>query len=495
MLSIPVVGFHLWVKQENNTVSQRIHQSIATKTNQPNIILIIFDAMTARDMSVYGYHRQTTPFISEWTKTASLFKRLQAASNFTTPTIASLMTGKRVWTHQLYTPHGKKPVKSNIENLALVLKNNGYYNMALVANSYASVVKFDIADSFDIAPSAAVFNMPHSFIGIVDKLLYRIFADRFLLYDWIIKRDFILFRLLNKISRDVYQTVIPPEKVFNRFLTIIGDNPPEPYFAWIHLYPPHDPYLPPEPYMGMFNPSPELRTLKSQVEAEQFAKKNHLKSPHFPQEVQSTVNLLRARYNEYMRYCDRQFKDFIGQLTIKNKLKNTVIILSSDHGESFEHNYLKHGFHYLYEQVTHIPLIIKEPYQNQGRIINNLVEQIDIPATILDLAHIPIPEWMEGRSLLPLIQDKELPPKHVFSMALNANIRGHQITKGTIAVWKEDYKLIHYLDKEKSQLFNLKKDPEELNNLFDEEPEIGQRLLAVIQDNLKKANERISIGE
>ncbi len=73
--------------------------------------------------------------------------------------------------------------------------------------------------------------------------------------------------------------------------------------------------------------------------------------------------------------------------------------------------------------------------------------------------------------------------------------RGHQITKGTIAVWEGDYKMIHYLEENKSLLFNLKRDPDELNNLFDEKKEIAQRLLVLIQDNLKKANKRIDMGE
>lgn len=73
--------------------------------------------------------------------------------------------------------------------------------------------------------------------------------------------------------------------------------------------------------------------------------------------------------------------------------------------------------------------------------------------------------------------------------------RGHKITKGIIAVWEDNYKLIYYLNNKTSQLFNLEMDPDELNNLFDKEPEIGQHLLSLIQTNLKKANERISRGE
>ena len=487
ILSVPLVVYNTWTKQDDTGVSQKDSlSSIADKT-RPNIILVTFDALTIWDMSVYGYHRPTTPFISEWAKGASLFKKVEAESNFTTSTTASLMTGKRVWTHQTYHVEGSKPVKGNSENLALVLKKNGYKTMAFVVNPFASVKTLGIANGFEIAPVATKFSKPSSLFGwefgIINVLLYQLFGDKIKIHDWIVKKDFILFRLLNAISRNVSKTEVPPEKAFKRFLEVIDDNTPEPFFAWIHLFPPHDPYLPPEPYMGMFDSSAELRRLKSQEQ---------LTYQYFSQEMQPAVETLRARYNEFVRYCDKQFEDFIAQLAKRSKLKNTVIILSSDHGESFEHGYLTHGNEHLYEQVTNIPLIIKEPYHTEGRIIHELVEQIDIPPTILELANIPVPSWMEGRSLVPLMRGKRLLSRPAFSMNFEKNpSRGHQITKGTIAVWEGDYKLIHYLEEKKSLLFNLKKDPRELNNLFDKEPEIGKHLLSLIQDNLKKANERI----
>jgi arylsulfatase A-like enzyme len=137
-------------------------------------------------------------------------------------------------------------------------------------------------------------------------------------------------------------------------------------------------------------------------------------------------------------------------------------------------------------------LIIKAPNTNKGQVIDYLAEQIDITPTILEILKIPVPKWMEGRSLLPLLQGESLLPKLAFSMALGSNpSKGHEIKRGTIAVWQDDYKLIHYLDNKKSLLFNLNDDPDELNNLFNEQSNIGNSLLAVIRDNLASANHRI----
>ena len=489
VLSVPVVVYHTWIKTPDNVVSQRIHQSSASDSDgRPNIILLTFDALTARDMSVYGYDRPVTPFMSKWAKTASLFTRLYAGSNFTSPTTATLMTGKRVWTHGRYHTKGSVPVKADIQNLPLMLKNSGYYNMAFVANSNASVEGLGIAGSFDLVAPPDELRTPVSLLETVSNVMEKLFGGRIRLDDWIVKNDFILGKLLSAISRDFSGTSVPPEKVLGRFLSVMDTNPPEPFFAWIHLLPPHFPYLAPAPYMGMFDTSPELRTYKGQWRLYTYQ--------NYPQEMQPDFDIMRARYDEFIRYCDRAFKDFIEQLRARNTLKDTVIVLSADHGESFEHNYMGHGGPYLYEQVTHIPLIIREPGQDRGRIINNLTEQADIAPTILDLAGIAVPSWMEGRSLLPLMRGESLPSRPVFSMFFEKNrSRGHRITQGTIAVWEGDYKLIHYLEEDRSLLFNLKQDPDELNNLFDTETVTGRRLLALIRDNLAKANERISMGE
>jgi arylsulfatase A-like enzyme len=199
--------------------------------------------------------------------------------------------------------------------------------------------------------------------------------------------------------------------------------------------------------------------------------------------------IYRSRYDEFVRYCDREFEKFINEWNKREQSKNTIIIFTSDHGESFEHDYFTHNDIHHYEQVTHIPLIIKEPGCTEGVSIDHLVGQIDLPPTILRLANIEVPSWMEGRSLLTLLRGQEIPSKHIYSMSFQKNpSTGEKIHKGTIAVWEDNYKLIHYLEDDKSLLFNLEQDPDELNNLFDEKPEIGQHLLSLIQDNLEKAN-------
>jgi len=491
VLSVPLVVYCTWGK----SMSGESVQSYVTQPDakRPNVILLTFDALTARNMSLYGYRRNTTPLITSWAKNASVFTRAYAESSYTAPTTASIITGKMIWTHRRYPmDYSTKPLKSKTENLALILKENGYNNYAFIQNNIASVEYLGVSDSFDFAPQASDLKRITSIGGNIDKHLCRLFCNKILIYNWLGQDNFIFDSFLRTIPEKVTVTEHPADEVFDQFLVHIDQNTDKPFFSWIHLNPPHDPYLPPRPYVGTYSSSSEMRDSSSQITLKRTLR-HTFKSNTEPQptEVIRKVKLLRDYYDEFILYCDRQFNDFVEELDKRGLLDNTIIILSSDHGESFEHDYFFHGGPHLYEQVTHIPLIIKEPGKSEGLIIDSIVEQVDIPVTILDMVGIPVPAWMEGRSLVPYMRNFEVPSKPAFAMQFIKNDRRHQITKGTIAVWKGDYKLIYYLEDNKSLLFNLKQDPDELNNLFSKENEIAQQLLSLIKDNLKKANDKI----
>ncbi len=462
LCSIPYVAYQTWGGTDK-AVPLEVNQMGAIGKDKPNIVLITFDGMTTKDMSLYGYSKPTTPFLSEWASKTSVFSGLKAVSNWTQPVLSSLITGKRPWTHRVFQPHAFKIDKGRTENIPQLLKQNGYYNMAYLSDimDHFSINKID--RFFDITYDPIIFRNEQNSTGLITVKLNEFFGDNFLLYDWMTKSDFIFGKFLIYLSRYVFKdnnvdTHFNMEKMINKFIHDIDNAPPEPYFAWIHIWQPHAPYLPKEPYKGLFGP------------------------------VTGDIWSSRDRYDELIKYCDDKLKDFIKELTIRNKLENTVIIISSDHGESFEHGYEMHGGPYLYEQVTNIPLIIKTHNQQKGNAIDEFVEQIDIPATMLDLAGIPAPAWMEGRSLVPLIYGEKFAAQPPLSMNFERNPINAEITKGVIAVWKDEYKLIHNLEKNESLLFNLEQDPGELKNLSQSEPEVSQKMLKLIYDNLNKAN-------
>ena len=498
-LSIPIVSYHTWLKGPEKSALERSVTHHESVKNMPNIILVTFDAMTTRDMSLYGYHRETTPFITEWAKGASLFTRLEASSTFTTPTTASLMTGKRLWSHLAW--YQASPIRNKkSENIAHELRKDGYYTMAYIGNPNAAPETLGIAGDFD---KTIYLPANKGFLHNFHTTLSYIFHGKIRLYDWILLEDFyptILFRkyIYDQIFMPIYTKIFSGKRdAFDRDNTPLdkfisdfnNEAPPEPFFVWIHVFPPHSPYFPPESFQGMFEPSQRLRGADEQDETLKQIKGYFKKGLTITKGDVQDIKTLRARYNEHILFCDKEFEDFIENLKTKNLLEDSLVILSADHGEIFEHNSLMHE-EVPYEPVVHIPLIIKEPNQREGKIFNNLIEQIDIPATIMDFSGVSGPSWLEGRSLMPLIHGNFFPQSPAFAMHLQRS-QSHQIAHGFISVYEGDYKLIYYIDENRSLLFNLKEDPDEMNNLFLKEPETGRRLLAFLKDHLKKANERI----
>lgn len=491
-VSVLIVVFNIAYQEVDRPVLQKTVQSEGADIERPNILLVTYDAMSARDMSVYGYKRETTPFISEWSGNASVFARAEAVSNYTAPTTATLMTGKNVWTHRRFNRmQGSKPVRTDVESLTLSLKQHGYYNMMFMANIIGSAQNLGISNSVDYAPSSMKFWNITKPQGRFSNLMISLFADKFRIYNWLLQEDFIIGKLVRRFESDESVTRFPPELAFNSFIDYVSENPQTPFFAWIHLDPPHYPYLPPEPFMGMFDEEGGMKTLKTQSEGKLKIMDHVLRHNRFPREIET----LRARYDEFIRYSDEQFKGFIGQLEMEGLLDNTVVMLSADHGETFEHNSLLHG-RSLFEPETNIPLIVKEPNAKDGRRIRDVVSQKDIPATILDLAGIPVPTWMEGQSLVPFMRGNKVSLSPPISVMLEQNrTEPSPITRGTIAVWEGSYKLIHDLDKDRSMLFDLDQDPSEVNDLIEKEPETADRLLELILKALEKANEKIVSGE
>ncbi|MBC8550013.1 MAG: sulfatase-like hydrolase/transferase [Candidatus Brocadiales bacterium] len=233
IIAVPLVGFYTWLQPEPVKI---IADSNVSDAERPNIILLTFDTLTARDMSLYGYARDTTPFMKKWAENASVFTRAQAASNYTTPTTASIVTGKRVWSHRMYHIRATNPYKSSTESMPLILKKNGYYNMAFVVNSLASVKKLGVSNSFDYDPNAAEFVEPRSFFGWnnskfgkLDLMLYSMFGDRINFQDWIIKTDTFIVRRMKQMISDFNYTSVPVEKTFAKFIEVMDKGVPGPF--------------------------------------------------------------------------------------------------------------------------------------------------------------------------------------------------------------------------------------------------------------------------
>jgi arylsulfatase A-like enzyme len=249
-----------------------------------------------------------------------------------------------------------------------------------------------------------------------------------------------------------------------------------PIFLWVHFFPPHDPYATPKPWLQSFDDSPLAITAADSSS-----------TYYYDWAATSSVRrrVLEARYEEAIAYVDHSVGELIAD--IQERLgPNTVIIVTADHGESFQHGYGGHGGPALYEELVHIPLIIKlpQPLNAPGRR-SERVEQIDIAPTIADLAGIEKSPMWEGRSLVAV--PSEPSNSHtVYSMNFEENPARGELTTGSVATLGGSWKLIefmgrlHYsrMPKPETLLFDLTIDPLELHNVASEHPDIVRELAA-----------------
>ncbi len=200
---------------------------------------------------------------------------------------------------------------------------------------------------------------------------------------------------------------------------------------------------------------------------ERFVLWTHLFEPHssymphkeFPTSLSGVPGLME-KYDYEIAFADLWVKKLFDEVKALGLDKDTAIIVCADHGEAWgEHKEFFHGTD-LYDEQMRVPLIIAIPGQAPA-VINDQVELVDLGPTLLDLVGAPIPPAMRGRSLLPRIQGKPLPPAPIFSEMMPATAWPHQAAM----MVDGDYKLIHRISDRRWELYDLKRDPGEKTNL------------------------------
>ena len=255
----------------------------------------------------------------------------------------------------------------------------------------------------------------------------------------------------------------------------------------VNIYDPHPPFIPPKSYADQFSaedmPGPHFK--KSDIEAQaKLAQCDFQDEIRTPEE--HNAKLAQARYYAMIAQIDDQFGRILKTLDEIGQRENTVIIFTSDHGESLgDHGLMYKGCRF-YEGLVRVPLIFSWP----GHFVENiksdaLVEMMDLSATLLELAGAPLPDYFQGKSLLSIlsgesdgIDHREFVRSEYFD-ALDPHFTGGNGTYATMHRTKS-YKLCVYHGKGVGELFNLEKDPWEHENLWHDpvHSEIKNQLLA-----------------
>ena len=445
-------------------------------SNSPDVYLITVDALRAQDMSVYGYQRSTTPNLERFAQQAYTFDFFFANSNFTTPATTSIETGKLPWTHRVFQLGGFLRGEAQQETLAALLRQRGYYTASIASNPFASPIQHRTQDSYD----AVEFPLPENGNALWSRYtdLVGLNTLHTLSYTMLKSLGVVRFCITAMIPSDRYPS--PAEPVFDRVRDLVTrPDISQPRFVWAHILPPHDPYLPPLPYRGRFLASSKL------THAYEFFGFRNDSPPRG-----ASVDELRARYDENVAYADQVVGDFLDWLEQTGRLDRSIVIVSADHGESFERGWFSHAGPYLYSGLIQIPLLIHLPGQKKGSQITQAAEQVDLLPTILDLVGGQAPRWSEGTSLKPAFEGGQVPPRLLVSMNLDPDSTFAPITQGTVAVIDNDFEYIAQVGTHESSLYRYKTDPREEQDLAESDPIVAERMKDLLAKKLEEANAR-----
>jgi arylsulfatase A-like enzyme len=468
----------------------------AADASRPNIIVMVFDAMTARNLSLYGYPRLTSPNFERFAHRATVFHGYNSAGNYTVPGTASLLTGMYPWTHRALN-HSGLVRRDMLDRNIFTLLGNDYARTGFAQNGWASFILTQFKKDIDTYFSPAEFSLASQIFG-------ASFPDVNLAYRAL---DDFMFKMEKSPSSLVFGSIMRtalydqvkrlPSKDYPRGLPVTGTYPAyfrldelfaglvklfneqkSPSFSYIHLFPPHGPYAPLRQFYKMFWNDNYFPPSKPQ----------HKLSDGFDERK---VYVGRLSYDEYVATVDYEFGRFIDSLDAVGVLDNTYLIITSDHGELFERGDKEHDTPLLYDPILHSPLLIHAPGQRTRKDVYAPVNSVDMLPTILQIAGKPIPDWCEGK-VLPGFGGQEDYERSTFSVEAKQNSAFAPLKMATISMRKGSYKLIYFkgygVGDDWFELYNHADDLEELHDLYSSEKSVASHMKDEMLERLNAAD-------
>lgn len=339
----------------------------------PNVLFITLDTVRARNLSVYGYSRPTTPQLEQLAKMGVVFERALSTAPWTLPSHASMFTGR--FPGEL-SADWLTPLDSTYPTLAEFFRARGYLTAGFVGNTgYCSYEHgldrgFIHYEDYRISLGQTV----------ASSMLTRTIADN--------------FRLRRILRNDEHLNRQPADQINEKVLRWFSHKEQRPFFVFINYYDAHEPYLPPPPYDKMFGPGRKYGKFSPLHRHNWEPAVMHRKLS--PEEVQEEIDA----YDGAIAYIDHQLGQLLNELGRKGLLENTLIIITSDHGEEFgEHGIFDHG-NSLYLPTVHVPLLIVFPSKvPAGKRIHEPVSLRDLAATVVDLTRLGGDPHFPGKSL------------------------------------------------------------------------------------------------
>ena len=329
-------------------------EAVAKRAAGFNVVLLVLDAARAQAFGCYGYGRATTPEIDRIASEGVVFERAFTPAVYTLGAMSSVWTSQHPDRHHSTVSYAD-PLPRDRLTLAETLGARGLVTAGFVANAVAGPVH-----GFDRG-----FSEFHE--------VYRMFDDLG--------------------SRGAaFARVLPPW---------LQEHRAERFFLYAHFREPHFPYDPGPPFDTQFGPDAPL-TVAQRRDKTWYTDVNQGRVTPTPDEIAHLVRL----YDGNLAYVDREVGALRRALEAQGLWERTVLIVTADHGEQLhEKGYVSHSAQ-VYEQSTHVPLIVRVPGGPRGLRVGHLVDQLDLAPTVLDLfgaRDTPFAKQAQGTTLLPML--------------------------------------------------------------------------------------------
>jgi len=400
----------------------------AAPLRSPNVILIVIDTLRADHLGAYGYARKTSPHIDALAAESLVYERAISPAPWTTPAVGALLTS--LYPTTLGIDNRQSSLAEEHLLLSEVLQRRGWATGAVVSHHFCSS-RWNFDQGFDAFDESNVQG---------------------------------------------HRAVTSPA-VTDRGLEFITARQGEPFFLWLHYFDPHVAYVEHEgqgfadggAYQGPIVSGQDFKTLRA------------MQSSITP----ADLGELQRLYDSEIAFTDRAVGRLLEGLKAGGLYDDAIVILTADHGEEFlERGSLGHA-KTVYQELIHVPLMIKLPGVEPRRITEP-VGLVDIYPTLLEFLEEPVPDGLAGRSLLPEALGAAGGRHPVFSETR----RGGDLR----AVIDGDAKLVVDRRSRRSEFYRLDSDPAERHDLAAREPEEVARLRSLMDAWIRRSEARVRPG-
>ena len=338
-----------------------------------NVLFLVMDTVRADHLSLHGYQRDTTPNLKRFARKGIRFDLAQATAPWTLPSHASMLTG--LWPHQTGASE-QRPLDGGCPTVAEFLADHGYLTAGFVANLYFCNSWYGLGRGFSHYEDF----YDEDLVVSVNETLRSSALGRGVVY-------------LAQLPLGVARGRKTAADINDDFLDWLSEQRNgRPFFVFLNYFDAHSPYIVPGGCDRHFG-----RVAETPAELGLLQDWDNRPKQNVPE---SEATLVSDAYDDCIGYLDSQIGKLLDELASRGLLENTLVVITSDHGEELgEHGLFGHG-RSLYSQELHVPLVVLVPGGSvAGRVISDPVSLRDLPATFVDLLGFAHESPFPGRSL------------------------------------------------------------------------------------------------